>query len=39
MIHPLPNIYICGDGFSHKQGWIEGALETAKEVCKHLTFN
>jgi predicted NAD/FAD-dependent oxidoreductase len=21
MIHPLPNIYICGDGFSHKQGW------------------
>jgi len=34
MIHPLPNIYICGDGFSHKQGWMEGALETAKEVVK-----
>ena len=34
MINPLPNIYICGDGFSHKQGWMEGALETAKEVVK-----
>ena len=35
MIHPLPNIYICGDGFSHKQGWMEGSLETAKEVVKN----
>jgi predicted NAD/FAD-dependent oxidoreductase len=34
MINPLPNIYICGDGFSHKQGWMEGALETAKQVVK-----
>ena len=35
MINPLPNIYICGDGFSHKQGWMEGSLETAKEVVKN----
>jgi len=34
MINPLPNLYICGDGLSHIQGWMEGALETAKEVIK-----
>jgi len=39
MIHPLPNIYICGDGFSHKQGWMEGALETAKEVVDKIKLS
>lgn len=38
MINPLPNIYICGDGFSHKQGWMEGALETAKEVVDKIKY-
>ena len=23
MIHPMPNLYICGDGLSHTQGWME----------------
>uniref|UniRef100_A0A6C0ESW6 Uncharacterized protein n=1 Tax=viral metagenome TaxID=1070528 RepID=A0A6C0ESW6_9ZZZZ len=32
VINPLPNVFICGEGFSHKQGWIEGALETACKV-------
>jgi hypothetical protein len=38
IINPLPNIYICGDGFSHKQGWMEGALETAKEVVDKIKY-
>lgn len=38
MINPLPNIYICGDGFSHKQGWMEGALETSKEVVDKIKY-
>lgn len=38
MINPLPNIYICGDGLSHKQGWMEGALETAKEVVDKIKY-
>lgn len=32
MLNPLPNIYIAGEAFSHNQSWIEGALESAKEV-------
>lgn len=32
VINPLPNVFICGEGFSHKQGWIEGALETSNKV-------
>ncbi len=38
MINPLPNVYICGDGFSHKQGWMEGALETGKEVIDKIKY-
>ncbi len=36
--HPLilKNLYLCGESFSTKQGWIEGALETAKEVLKRI---
>lgn len=31
--NPFHNIYICGEAYSRWQGWIEGALETAQEVC------
>ena len=36
--HPviLKNLYLCGESFSTKQGWIEGALETAKEVLERI---
>lgn len=36
IIRPFPdeNFYICGEAFSHYQGWIEGALETADIVLK-----
>ena len=26
------NIYVCGEAYSLKQGWIEGALETCHEL-------
>jgi len=27
-------LYICGETYSHYQGWMEGALETAEDVIK-----
>lgn len=30
--HPLSNISIVGEAFSHKQAWVEGALETVCEI-------
>jgi lysine 2-monooxygenase len=31
MLQPIPEarLYVCGEAWSHRQGWIEGALETA----------
>uniref|UniRef100_A0A6C0L1J2 Cytochrome b5 heme-binding domain-containing protein n=1 Tax=viral metagenome TaxID=1070528 RepID=A0A6C0L1J2_9ZZZZ len=29
-------IYVCGESYSKKQGWIEGSLETAYDVIKKL---
>jgi monoamine oxidase len=38
MLRPLPkshpNIYICGESFSLRQGWMEGALEHAELLLK-----
>ena len=36
MIHPVRNIYTCGEGFSKKQAWVEGALESAELVIRKL---
>jgi len=36
MINPIDNIYICGEAFSKKQAWIEGALETSESVIKSI---
>lgn len=37
MIKPTnDNIYICGESYSKKQGWIEGSLETCYEVIQNL---
>lgn len=33
--HDVP-LYICGENFSEKQGWIEGALETSHKIVKFL---
>jgi hypothetical protein len=32
LVNPMPNIYLCGEAFSHNQSWMEGALESATEV-------
>jgi monoamine oxidase len=34
IIQPIPThrVYICGDAYSHAQGWVEGALATAEEM-------
>jgi monoamine oxidase len=31
-----PGLYCCGESISLRQAWIEGALESAEEVCKLL---
>jgi monoamine oxidase len=34
IMRPKPSlpVYICGEAYSHGQGWVEGALETAEEM-------
>ena len=34
--HPRKNMYIVGEAYSDRQGWIEGALETVKDAMEHL---
>lgn len=40
MLQPIDgeNIFICGDSYSKKQGWIEGALETTYDVLQKMTL-
>ena len=33
-LHPFETIYVCGESFSMRQGWMEGALEHAAELLK-----
>ena len=32
ILNPSNNIYICGEAFSQKQAWVEGALETSEII-------
>ncbi len=32
VLNPSKNIYICGEGFSLNQAWIEGSLDTSDKV-------
>lgn len=32
VLNPIDNVYVCGECFSHKQAWMEGALETSEKV-------
>lgn len=34
IMNPIPNIYICGESFSLRQAWVEGALEHAEGMLK-----
>jgi monoamine oxidase len=31
------DLYLCGEAFSHAQGWVEGALDSARDVVDRLT--
>lgn len=32
VLNPSKNIYVCGEAFSNKQAWVEGALETSELI-------
>jgi hypothetical protein len=34
IVHPVESlpVYICGEAYSHDQGWVQGALETAEDM-------
>jgi Flavin containing amine oxidoreductase len=39
ILQPVPGtpVYICGEAYSHAQGWVEGALATSEEMLqRHL---
>lgn len=35
-IQSLPNVYVCGESWSTRQAWVEGALEHAEECLKRI---
>jgi hypothetical protein len=36
ILTPMKNVFICGEAFSTKQAWIEGALETSHQIINKL---
>ena len=32
--NPFPGIYVCGEGYSNYQDWMEGSLQSSDMVCK-----
>ena len=34
--NPLNNVFIVGEAFSRKQAWMEGALESVKDMMNHI---
>jgi monoamine oxidase len=34
--NPIPSIYFCGDTYSTKPGWIEGAIESCQKVLEQF---
>ena len=41
MLKPIDgkNLFLCGESFSKRQAWMEGALETCYDVLKKMKFN
>ena len=37
LINPIRDIYLCGEAYSYKHGWMEGALESAEKVIHKIT--
>ena len=42
-LHPMPKefpkLFMCGESFTVKQAWMEGALDHADQLCESLTYN
>tara|TARA_Y100000389_G_scaffold21763_1_gene18694 strand:+ start:6474 stop:7742 length:1269 start_codon:yes stop_codon:yes gene_type:complete len=38
IFNPVEDVFICGEGFSSKQAWMEGSLESAQAVVKELSM-
>jgi hypothetical protein len=37
IMSPFPNVFVCGESYSLKQAWVEGALEHAEQMLqKHI---
>jgi protoporphyrinogen oxidase len=36
IFNPIDNVFVCGEGFSSKQAWMEGSLESAQKVVKEI---
>ena len=36
VLNPMKNVFVCGEAFSKKQAWVEGALETSELVLKKI---
>ncbi len=36
LLNPLENIYICGENYSKRQSWVEGALESSLDCIKKI---
>jgi hypothetical protein len=36
LVNPVDDVFICGEGFSTKQCWIEGALQTSQSVVSRI---
>ena len=35
-VNPMKNLYLCGEAYSHRYAWMEGALESATEVLRKI---
>lgn len=36
LLNPLENIYICGENYSKRQSWVEGALESSLDCIRKI---
>lgn len=37
-MNPAPNLFVCGESFSMRQAWVEGALESAEDLLQLSAF-
>jgi hypothetical protein len=39
IMNPYPNVYVCGESYSMRQAWVEGALEHADEMLEKFLLH